>query len=139
MPLFVSLAHFQEYTLSFFIHPRKSICKIVVDYVLSLHYLLHGLHVLEVGVDGHPNVQAGVVVEVGDVLGEVGLRGEKGVVQDLVRLNHHLVQVGVEPLALFCQLPQLVHVLPDQLLAHALLRRGLRGGLLQPPGRSLAG
>ena len=139
VPMFVSLAHFQEQTLSFFIHPLKSIRKIVVNDVLGLHHLLHGLHVLRVGVDGHPDVKTCVVVQVGDVLGEVGLRGEEGVVQDLMGLNHHLVQVGVEPLALLRQLPQLVHILPDQLLADALLRGGFRGGLLQPPGCSLAG
>ena len=135
MPLSVSLAHFQKQTLSFFIHPLKSICKIIVDYLLSLSYLLHCLHILGVGVNGHLDVNASVVVQVGDVLGEVGLRGEKGVVQDLVGLHHHLVQVGVESLALLRQSPQLFHVLPDQLLADALLQGGPTGGLLQGQGQ----
>ena len=125
VPLFNSLAHFQEQTLSFFIHPLKTIGKVVVNDVLRLHHLLNGLHVLRVGVDGHSDVQAGVVVEMGDMLCKVSLRSEEGVVQDLVGLCHHLVQVGVESFALLRQLPQLVHVLPDQLLADALLRGGL--------------
>ena len=67
-PMFVSLAHFQEQILSFFIHSLKSLRKIVVNDVLRIDHLFHGLHVLGVGVDGYAYVQAGLVVEVGHVV-----------------------------------------------------------------------
>ena len=119
----VRLAHFEKQTLCFSVHLLQSVGQVVANYVLSVHHLPDGLHVLGVRVDGHPDVETRVVVQVGHVLREVGLGGEEGVVQDLVRLGHHLVQVGVEPFALLGELAELVHVLPDHLVAHSLLRR----------------
>ena len=56
------------------------------------------------------------------MVGEVGLRSKEGVVEDLVRLRHHLPQVQVDLLTLVCQPTKLVHVLPDFLIAEILLR-----------------
>ena len=57
------------------------------------------------------------------MVGEVGLGGEEGVVEDLVRLGHHLPQVGVHLLTLVRQPAKLVHVVSDLLLAQVLLRQ----------------
>ena len=81
---------------------------------------------LRVGGDGGADIEAGAVVEVGHMVLEVQLLGEEGVVEDLVRLVHHLHQIRVDQLAPVRQPAELVHVLLDLLLAKILLGRDIR-------------
>ena len=115
-----------EHDLGFRVHRLQSLQHVHADLILCIDKLLNGLNILRVRVDGGSDVEAGVVVEVGHVVREVGLRGEEGVVEDPVRLGHHLHQVGVHPLALVRQVAELVHVLLDLLLAQTLLGEQVR-------------
>ena len=107
--------------LSFCVHLLKSVEHVGADLLLRLNKLLHGLDILRVGVDGGADVQAGAVVETGHMVGEVGLGGEEGVVQDLVGLVNHLDQIQVDLLTPVCQAAKLFHVFPDLLFAEILL------------------
>ena len=116
--MLLGLAGLVEHHLRPQLHLLKPPQQVVVDLLLRLDKLLHRLHELGVGGAGGADVQAGVVVQVGHVVGEVDLGGEEGVVEDLVRLGDHLDQLRVHLLALVRQPPKLGHVLLDSLIAH---------------------